>query len=73
MNEYDYMECCASGSCEVCGGLQGIIRASVRKTVSRNNQPTADRICHVCTGKGETCGTDCWECDTTGVVGDTRA
>lgn len=31
MIEYEYLECCASGSCEVCGGLQGIIRASVRK------------------------------------------
>ena len=27
---YDSYECCASGSCEVCGGLQGMIRARER-------------------------------------------
>lgn len=29
MDEYEYLECCASGNCEVCGGLQGVIRAEV--------------------------------------------
>ena len=30
-NYYDSYECCASGSCEVCGGLQGMIRARERQ------------------------------------------
>ena len=32
MTEYDCMECCASGSCEVCGGVQGYIRQLVKET-----------------------------------------
>ena len=28
---YDEYECCASGSCEVCGGVQGMIRAQERQ------------------------------------------
>ena len=30
---YEVMECCASGSCEVCGGLQGRVRASVAREI----------------------------------------
>lgn len=26
---YEIIECCASGSCEVCGGLQGRVRQQV--------------------------------------------
>ena len=26
---YEAMECCASGSCEVCGGMQGRVREVV--------------------------------------------
>ena len=29
MSEYEYMECCASGSCEVCKGIQGHVRKAV--------------------------------------------
>lgn len=36
MREYDYMECCASGSCEVCRGVQGIIRAEVNRKCWRS-------------------------------------
>lgn len=32
-SEYEYMECCASGSCEVCGGVQGFVRAQYREEV----------------------------------------
>lgn len=35
MREYDFMECCASGSCEVCRGAQGIVRQAVRREDQR--------------------------------------
>lgn len=31
MTEYNYMECCASGSCEVCSNVQGYVRATLRE------------------------------------------
>lgn len=37
---YEVFECCASGSCEVCSGLQGRIRASVRR--SNHSRPEGD-------------------------------
>jgi hypothetical protein len=39
MREYDYLECCASGSCEVCGGLQGVVRAAVGREQERGEEP----------------------------------
>ena len=38
----DYYECCASGSCEVCGGVQGMIRAQERL------REIGNRICPLC-------------------------
>lgn len=34
MSEYEYMECCASGSCEVCGSAMGFVRAVCREVTA---------------------------------------
>ncbi len=31
VDTYEVYECCASGSCEVCGGIQGVIRSGIKK------------------------------------------
>ena len=50
MREYDYMECCASGSCEVCGGIQGFVRAEVNRKCWRSE--CRNECCYpdVCSG-----------------------